>query len=47
MNGLGFGNGSLLQPQLNIHNEVPIDGLDLIVNNQSEIASIYKNKWHV
>ena len=39
MNGLGFGNGSLLQPQLSIHNEVPIDGLDLIVNRKKKGAN--------
>ena len=41
MNGLGFGNSSLLQPQLSIHNEVPIDGLDLIVNKKKKVLMIY------
>ena len=42
MNGFGSLNGNLLQPQLTTLNEVPMDGIDLIVNKINKL--LYKNK---
>lgn len=39
MNGFGSLNGNLLQPQLTTLNEVPMDGIDLIVNRKKKGAS--------
>ena len=39
MNGFGSLNDSLLQPQLSTLNEVPMDGLDLIVNKKKKNAT--------
>ncbi len=39
MNGFGSLNGNLLQPQLTTLNEVPMDGIDLIVNKKKKGAT--------
>ena len=39
MNGFGSLNGNLLQPQLTTINEVPMDGIDLIVNKKKKGAT--------
>jgi len=39
MNGFGSLNETLLQPQLSTHNEVPLDGIDLLVNKRKKNAN--------
>ena len=39
MNGFGSLNDNLLQPQLTTLNEVPMDGIDLIVNKKKKNAT--------
>ena len=39
MNGFGSLNETLLQPQLSTHNEVPMDGIDLLVNKRKKNAN--------